>query len=29
LGIEFTNDAYKENEYDRNLFVYEVRLKKR
>src|SRR5689334_18155444 len=29
LGIEFTNDAYKENEYDRNLFVYEVRLKKK
>jgi hypothetical protein len=29
LGIEFTNDAYKENEYDRNLFVYGVTVKKK
>jgi hypothetical protein len=29
LVIEFTNDAYKENEYDRNLFVYAVTLKKK
>jgi len=29
LGIEFTNDAYKENEYDRNLFVYAVTVKKK
>jgi hypothetical protein len=29
LGIEFTNDAYKENEYDRNLFVYAVAVKKK
>jgi hypothetical protein len=28
LTIEFTNDAYKEGEYDRNLYVYEVTLKK-
>jgi Ca-dependent carbohydrate-binding module xylan-binding len=27
LAIEFTNDAYKENEYDRNLFVHAVTLK--
>jgi hypothetical protein len=27
LGIEFTNDAYKENEYDRNLFVYAVTIR--
>lgn len=26
LVIEFLNDAYKENEYDRNLFVYAVKL---
>jgi hypothetical protein len=24
LGIEFTNDVYKENEYDRNLYVHGV-----
>lgn len=29
LGIEFTNDAYKENEYDRNLFVYSVTVRKK
>jgi hypothetical protein len=29
LGIEFTNDAYKENEYDRNLFVYAVTVKRK
>jgi hypothetical protein len=29
LVIEFTNDAYKENEYDRNLFVYAVTIKKK
>jgi hypothetical protein len=28
LGIEYTNDVYKEGEYDRNLYVHEVRLKK-
>jgi len=28
LTIEFTNDAYKENEYDRNLYVHGVTLKK-
>jgi hypothetical protein len=28
IGIEFTNDIYKENEYDRNLFVHEITLKK-
>lgn len=28
LSIEFTNDAYKENEYDRNLYVHAVTLKK-
>jgi hypothetical protein len=27
LAIEFTNDAYKENEYDRNLYVHGVTLK--
>jgi hypothetical protein len=27
LSIEFTNDAYKENEYDRNLYVHAVTLK--
>jgi hypothetical protein len=26
ISIRFTNDAYKENEYDRNLFVHEVRV---
>jgi hypothetical protein len=29
LVIEFTNDAYKENEYDRNFFVYAVTVKKK
>jgi hypothetical protein len=28
LAIEFTNDAYKENEYDRNFYVHAVTLKK-
>lgn len=28
LVIEFTNDAYKENEYDRNLYVHLVTLKR-
>jgi hypothetical protein len=28
LAIEFTNDAYKENEYDRNLYVQAVTIKK-
>ena len=28
LAIEFTNDAYKENEYDRNFYVHEVTLKR-
>lgn len=28
LTIEFTNDAYKENEYDRNFYVHGVALKK-
>ena len=28
LTIEFTNDAYKEGEYDRNFFVHAVTLKK-
>jgi hypothetical protein len=28
LSIEFTNDVYKEGEYDRNLFVHAVALKK-
>src|SRR5207248_11592541 len=27
LTIEFTNDAYKENEYDRNLYVHGVTVK--
>ncbi len=27
LSIEFTNDAYKENEYDRNLYVHAVTVK--
>src|SRR5262245_16675545 len=28
LVIEFTNDAYKENEYDRNFFVHRVTMKR-
>jgi hypothetical protein len=28
LSIEFTNDAFKEGEYDRNLYVHSVALKK-
>jgi len=28
LAIEFTNDAYKENEYDRNFYVHGVTLKR-
>jgi len=28
LVIEFTNDAYKENEYDRNFFVHGVTIKR-
>jgi len=28
LVIEYTNDVYKENEYDRNFYVYGVTLKK-
>jgi len=28
LSIEFTNDVYKEGEYDRNFFVHEVTLKR-
>jgi hypothetical protein len=28
LTVEFLNDAYKENEYDRNLFVHAVSLRK-
>jgi hypothetical protein len=28
LSIEFTNDVYKEGEYDRNLYVHAVTLKK-
>jgi hypothetical protein len=28
LAIEFTNDVYKEGEYDRNLYVHAVVLKK-
>jgi hypothetical protein len=28
LTIEFTNDVYKEGEYDRNLYVFAVELKK-
>lgn len=27
LKIEFTNDAYKENEYDRNLYVHGVKIR--
>jgi hypothetical protein len=29
LAIEFTNDVYKENEYDRNLYVHGVSLMKK
>jgi hypothetical protein len=29
LTIEFTNDIYKENEYDRNLYIHGVSLKKK
>jgi hypothetical protein len=29
LVIEFTNDAYKENEYDRNFYVHAVTLKRK
>jgi hypothetical protein len=29
LVVEFTNDVYKENEYDRNLFVHAVTLKRK
>jgi hypothetical protein len=29
LAIEFTNDAYKENEYDRNLYVHAVAVKRK
>jgi Ca-dependent carbohydrate-binding module xylan-binding len=29
LTIEFTNDAYKENEYDRNLYIHGISLKKK
>jgi hypothetical protein len=29
LVIEFLNDEYKENEYDRNLFVHSVKLEKK
>lgn len=29
LSIAFTNDVYKENEYDRNLFVHGVRVEKK
>src|SRR5262245_42142241 len=28
LKIEFTNDAYKENEYDRNLYVHGVKIRR-
>jgi hypothetical protein len=28
LVIEFTNDVHKENEFDRNLYVYAVALKR-
>lgn len=28
LGLEFTNDAWKEGEYDRNLFIHRVTLKR-
>jgi len=29
LSIAYVNDAYKENEYDRNLFVHAVRIEKK
>jgi hypothetical protein len=29
LAIEFLNDAYKENEYDRNLYVHSVKVEKK
>ena len=29
LAIEFLNDVYKEGEYDRNLFVYSVKIEKK
>ena len=29
LSIKFTNDVYKENEYDRNLFVHAVKIEKK
>jgi hypothetical protein len=29
LSLRFTNDAYKENEFDRNLFVHAVRVEKK
>jgi Ca-dependent carbohydrate-binding module xylan-binding len=29
LSITYTNDTYKENEYDRNLFIHGVRLEKK
>jgi hypothetical protein len=29
LSIKFTNDVYKENEYDRNLFVHGVKIEKK
>jgi Ca-dependent carbohydrate-binding module xylan-binding len=29
LAIEFTNDLYKENEYDRNLYIHGMSLKKK
>ena len=29
LSITYTNDAYKENEYDRNLFIHAVRVEKK
>jgi hypothetical protein len=29
LSIKFTNDVYKESEYDRNLFIHGVRLEKK
>ena len=29
LAVEFTNDAYKEGEYDRNLYVHKVTVEER
>jgi hypothetical protein len=29
LAIEFLNDAFKEGEYDRNLYVYSVKVEKK